>query len=396
MSKNVLFCADGTWSGPDQPDSDDTPHPTNVFKLFQNLGGADSPSPQPDKERERTLAAGGSVVQVAKYLHGVGDSENFLARILGGTLGAGLITRIVRGYTFLSRNFAAGDRIFIVGFSRGAYTARALAGLVAAKGLLDAAKLDLTDKTHAYRLGAAVWYAHRRDRLQGSPGLLGEIEEIVIDLPGFLTRPPPADRLVTAPIEAVAVWDTVGALGIPQYNLHRMRVDTFQFADLVLDPRVRSGLHAISVDERRTDFTPTLWDPDPRITQVLFPGSHGDVGGGYPETANGSGLSDGALAWLTGELTQRGVQFLAPPAYTARPDAQATLHRQWIHPPWNAMLHGARIFPGGLDLFRSVLDRITAANVPVEGEKTPAPYRPSNLSAYVSGHEAAPGVTVVD
>src|SRR5215467_9119773 len=136
MSKNVVFCADGTWSGPGERDNDDTPHPTNVFKLFQNLGGKDaSDTLHPEKERERTLtAADGSVAQIAKYLHGVGDSENFLARILGGTIGAGLITRIVRGYTFLSRNYAAGDRVFIIGFSRGAYTARALAGLVAAKG----------------------------------------------------------------------------------------------------------------------------------------------------------------------------------------------------------------------------------------------------------------------
>src|SRR5262249_26664572 len=103
MGKNVVFCADGTWSGPGETDNDDTPHPTNVFKLFRNLGGVDTPgAAQPEKERERTLtAADGSVRQIAKYLHGVGDSENFLARILGGTAGAGLIARIVRGYTFL-------------------------------------------------------------------------------------------------------------------------------------------------------------------------------------------------------------------------------------------------------------------------------------------------------
>ena len=84
--------------------------------------------------------------QAAKYLHGVGDSDNFLVKALGGALGAGLITRIVRGYTYISRTYAAGDRIFIVGFSRGAYTARALAGLIAAKGLLDATKLDPTEQ----------------------------------------------------------------------------------------------------------------------------------------------------------------------------------------------------------------------------------------------------------
>jgi uncharacterized protein (DUF2235 family) len=398
MSKNVVFCADGTWSGPGEPDSDDTLHPTNVFKLFQNLSGADVPGmAQSAKERERSLeAADGSAGQIAKYLHGVGDSENFLARVLGGALGAGLIARIVRGYTFLSRNYVAGDRIFIIGFSRGAYTARALAGLVADKGLLDAAKLDLTDRTRAYRLGAAVWYEHRRDRLQGDKSLLGELEDIAIDLPGFLTRPPPDDQLVAVPIEAVAVWDTVGALGIPQYNMQRMRVDTFQFADLMLSPKVSRGLHAVAVDEMREDFTPTLWDPDPRITQVLFAGAHGDVGGGYPDSGEESGLSDSALTWMTGELAQRGAQFLAPPAYVARPDARGMAHRPWTTPPWTALLRGSRVFPEGLDLSRSVADRIAAGNVPVEGEHTPVPYRPINLSRYVSGQTAAPGITVVD
>ncbi len=396
MSKNVVFCADGTWNGPGEPDSDDTPHQTNVFKLFQNLDGADTAdTAQSERERERRLTdADGSLLQIAKYLHGVGDSENFLARLLGGSIGSGLIARIVRGYTFLSRNYTTGDRIFIVGFSRGAYTARALAGLVAAAGLLDATKLDLTDREQAYRLGSAVWYRQRRTRLQDNIGLLGELEEMLLDLPGFFIRPPPVDQMVEVPIEAVAVWDTVGALGIPEYNAQKMRVDTLRFADLELSPKVGHGLHAVAVDEMREDFTPTLWDADPRITQVLFVGSHCDVGGGYPQTNNESGLSDAPLAWMTGRLAQLGVKFLAPPAYVARPDAKAPAHRPWIHPPWDVLLRGSRMFPEELDLFRGVLDRIAADDVAEEGAP-PAPYRPSNLSAYVTGRIVAAGVTVV-
>jgi uncharacterized protein (DUF2235 family) len=397
MSKNVVFCADGTWSDPDETDGGDTPAPTNVFKLFQNLGGADAPGPRPDNERERTLeAADGRPGQIAKYLHGVGDSKNPLAELLGGALGTGLIARIIRGYTFLSRSFAVGDSIFIIGFSRGAYTARALAGLVAAKGLLDAAKIDLTDRPLAYKLGAAVWYAQRQERLQDNPDWLGKLEETVSDVRGFFTSPPPADQLAPVQIEAVAVWDTVGALGIPEYNRQDERVDSLQFADRTLSLKVSHGLHAVSVDEMRVDFTPTLWDPAPRITQVLFPGAHGDIGGGFPETADGSGLSDGPLTWMTGELARLRVQFLTPPAYTARPNAKTTLHRQWIYPPWDNLRRNARAFPKGLRLSRSVLDRIAGGNVPVEGEDAPAPYRPSNLADYVDGQEAAPSVTVVD
>src|SRR5271169_5441358 len=161
MPKNIIFCADGTWNGPGEPDTDNkTTSPTNVFKLFLNLDGQDTAgSYLLEKEQERTLLApDGALRQTAKYLHGVGDSDNFLVKILGGALGAGLITRIVRGYTYLSRNYVAGDRICLVGFSRGAYTARALAGLISAKGLLDPSKIDLSDKEGAYRLGSAVWY----------------------------------------------------------------------------------------------------------------------------------------------------------------------------------------------------------------------------------------------
>jgi uncharacterized protein (DUF2235 family) len=387
MSKNVVFCADGTWSGPDQPDNDDTSNPTNVLKLFENLDGADTheTASQSGKERERSLeAADGTIRQIAKYLHGVGDSDNFLVKVLGGALGAGLITRIVRGYTFLSRSWATGDRIFIIGFSRGAYTARAVADLVAAKGLLDATKLDLTDKTRAYRLGAAVWYLYQRDRLLGNKSLLGELEDAVLDLPGFLTHPPSTDQLVAAPIDAVAVWDTVGALGIPQFNVKGMRVDSLQFIDLKLSAKVSRGLHAVAIDERRADFTPTLWDADPRITQMLFAGAHGDVGGSYLETNDESGLSDGALAWMTGELAQLGVDFSVPPARAVHPDVRGMAHRPWLHPPWTVLRQDTRQFPNhGLEVSTTVQDRMAAGDVPVEGE-SPRLYRPPNLPGLIA------------
>ena len=103
--------------------------------------------------------------------------------------------------------------------------------MIAAKGLLDAGKNDLADKDNAYRLGTAVWYANRRAALQAKTDLLGRLEETVLDLPHFFTRPPADDKLVAAPIEAVAVWDTVGALGIPTFTVKAERVDGFRFAD---------------------------------------------------------------------------------------------------------------------------------------------------------------------
>ncbi|HSV25020.1 MAG TPA: DUF2235 domain-containing protein [Xanthobacteraceae bacterium] len=397
MSKNVIFCADGTWNGPGEADGDDkVTCVTNVFKIYVNLDGVSTiDSIRLKNEQERVLAAAdGTVQQVAKYLHGVGDSDNFLVKALGGALGAGLITRIVRGYTFVSRNYLAGDKIFIVGFSRGAYTARALAGLIAAKGLLDATKLDLTNREGAYRLGAAVWYAHRRAQMRGNPDLLGRLEETVLDLPGFLTRPTGDDTLVTAPIEAVAVWDTVGALGIPAFNAKMMRVDNFRFADLALSPKVRHGLHAVAVDEQREDFTPTLWDADQRVTQVLFVGAHGDVGGGYPENDNGAMLSDAPLKWMTAQLKLLGVRFSSSPVFVPAPDVTGLAHSPWLHPPWDVLPRGSRAFPGGLALSQGMLDRIAGGNVVAEGH-APAPYMPSNLAGYVAGGAAKPGVEIV-
>jgi hypothetical protein len=398
MSKNIVFCADGTWNGPGEPDTDDkTAPPTNVFKLFLNLDGKDTAGTYLlEKEQERTLAApNNDLRQVAKYLHGVGDSDNFLVRLLGGTLGAGLITRIVRGYTFISRNFVAGDKIFIVGFSRGAYTARALGGMIASQGLLDATKTDLSDKQLAYKLGTAVWYQYRRSALQSDTGVLQRLEDTLLDVPGLLTRLPQDDLLTPAPIEAIAVWDTVGALGIPEYTRTMLRIDVFRFADTKLSSVVVHGIHAIAVDERRADFCPTLWDADGRITQVLFPGAHADVGGGYPEAGGESGLSDRPLQWLTQQLSGMGVLFSPTPSVVPLPDALGTAHEPWLHAPWNALPRAARAFPPNLCLSQSVVDRTKAAGVVAEPNTGAARYLPANLAAYLSGGAAASGVVVV-
>jgi hypothetical protein len=138
MAKNIVFCADGTWNNPSQNhDGDDVPDPTNVYKFFVCLGGVESPATLlTANEQEKELVSNGMTVQISKYIHGVGDSRNPIGRIIGGAFGAGVISRIVRGYTFISRNYEPGANIFIVGFSRGAYTARALAGLIASEGVL--------------------------------------------------------------------------------------------------------------------------------------------------------------------------------------------------------------------------------------------------------------------
>lgn len=399
MPKTIVFCADGTWNGPGGDDASDKGKPcTNVFKLFSNLDGANSDADaRLADEQERVLpGADGTPAQVAKYLHGVGDSDNFLVKVLGGAPGAGIITRIVRGYTFVSRNYAPGDSIVLVGFSRGAYTARALAGLIAARGLLDATQTDLTDKDKAYRAGAAVWLAHRKAALRARPDLLGRLEAFAFDLPAFLSQAPAAPMVTDVPIAAVAVWDTVGALGIPVYVEQDVRADLFRFADTQLSNKVAQGLHAIAVDEQRDDFQPTFWDPDPRVRQCLFPGAHCDTGGGYPIAGGESGLSDAALDWITGSLAELGVAFAARPAFPTRTDPAGPAHQPWLGLPFCHLPKSSRVFTAErrLGISRSLFRRLSIGPAVFEPGQPAAVYAPTNLAAYLVGVNPAPGVPI--
>ncbi|TGP40312.1 DUF2235 domain-containing protein [bacterium M00.F.Ca.ET.228.01.1.1] len=336
MSKTIIFCADGTWNGPSNDKIDASP-PSNVWKLFLQLAGdLDDGTLLLGSEQEKRLL--GPDGQVAKYVHGVGASTGLIDKLFGGVFGSGTIERIVRGYTFVSRNYEEGDSIVLVGFSRGAYTARALGGLVSDMGLLNSKRYPLDDKALAYRLGSIAWTQHRQKRVKarvakaGDSSLVQKFAEVLDDLPRFMSGQltsedfvPPQDGIL-----AIAVWDTVGSLGIPVYlDNDDDRIDVFRFADTDLNPKVRFGLHAVSVDEQRGDFVPTLWTPRDNIKQVLFPGAHSDVGGGYSTDA--SGLSNGALVWMKQSLEDPriGLKFRAEPALPLG-DPLGVGHRPWM------------------------------------------------------------------
>lgn len=369
--KTIIFCADGTWNGPDDDENKDgVPDITNVLKLFLSLAGQETLNDwRKSNEQEKILYEGGVVTQVAKYIHGVGDSENPLVKILGGVLGSGVVSRIVRGYTFISRNYRSGDRIVLVGFSRGAYTARALAAMIASQGLLNAGALDLDDKDMAYRLGAAVWQRYREHSVARShrPGLMEKLVTILDDFPRYMSKPPDDHQLIKVEkIAAVAVWDTVGALGIPTGYSHDQRLDAFRFIDTSLSDKVEVAFHGIAIDERRADFSPTLWDPQPRIKQVLFAGAHADVGGGYPtqgKEGNESGLSDISLAWMIRELKAIQVSFHDDRRYTFEPDPAGYAHAPWTDHPFSKLDSGPRQIPAGLLLHSSVLKRAAAPQI---------------------------------
>jgi uncharacterized protein (DUF2235 family) len=385
MSKNIIFCADGTWNGPGEDVGQLGAESSNVLKLYLSLAGDDvndatSSFRTADEQERKLLDAEGNCTQIAKYLHGVGDSRNWLAKIIGGSTGAGLITRIVRGYTFLSRNFVPGDRIFLVGFSRGAYTARALGGLVATLGLMDPEQNNLADKDIAYRLGSAVWAHYRRSKAAADPNpdTAARLSALLNDLPGFFTNTDAIPMVGPISISCIAVWDTVGALGIPVYNMNSERIDLFQFADTALSSTVQAGLHAVALDEQRADFNPTLWQLDPaRITQMLFPGAHADVGGGYPQGEQ-SGLSDGALQWMCEQLAAQGVLFRPTPLPGVAPNPLAPAHQPWTEPIWQHAPHALRAALGGLPRHSSVTQRLGQRVAAAPG-LVPAPYQPANL-----------------
>ncbi len=382
MAKTLVFCADGTWNDPGQDENHDrSADPTNVYKLFTGLAGELDPNTLLlADEQEKVLKEGGATLQVAKYLHGVGDSHNRIRKLMGGAFGAGIISRIVRGYTFLSRNYEAGDRIVITGFSRGAYTARALAGLIASQGLLSQALT--ADPETAYRSGAGAWFRYRQ-MAATRPFSLAHLAEIASNLPAFLSHGSlqDSDLVPVDQITAVGVWDTVGAMGLPIYVGGGKRLDAFQFADSRLSPKVQHGFHAVALDEQRKDFAPTLWEPREGVLQVLFPGAHGDVGGGYPSVNRESGLSDGALLWMADQLASVGVRFHVTWLGTIQPNDSGTAHQPWAKLPWTlpGVAIGPRSFPKTLAVAPAVPGRKVAGPVVAEPGTPPMPYDPSNL-----------------
>jgi uncharacterized protein (DUF2235 family) len=253
MSKTIVVCADGTWDSPQSA--------TNVYKLWKAL----------------PITA----TQIPFYDDGVGADGTPLQRLTGGALGDGIFQKIKDGYTKLSHVYEAGDEIFIFGFSRGAYTARSLAGMVAICGL-PTGPFDETLVEQAFQ-------AYRNAGQRGA---------ILASLAKY--------NLYDAKITMVGVWDTVGSLGIPAI-VGGVSPLIYGFLDTGLHPDVMNAYHALSIDERRIEFPPTLWTsapaPGQTLEQVWFAGVHCDVGGGYPET----GLSDITLGWMMGKARALGL-----------------------------------------------------------------------------------------
>ena len=223
--RNLVVCCDGTWNTPTMTEAG-LPSPTNVVKLF-NLCCED---------------AG----QLRYYHPGVGTEGGLLRRALGGGLGTGLDANIKSGYEWLCRNYQAGDRIFLFGFSRGAYTARSLGGFLLRCGLADLT--GLTPAAGWSRVETAYRAGYRERRPRADWGA---------DWP--MHRDTAGDD---PDIHFIGVWDTVGARGVPDdlVGLDLLFDDParYSFHDTRLSPRAHHARHAVAMDEPRSSFAPTL------------------------------------------------------------------------------------------------------------------------------------------
>jgi hypothetical protein len=249
-----------------------------------------------------------------RYYHpGVGTEDSLFNWLLGGSSGVGLSRYVLDAYRWLITTYRPGDRISLFGFSRGAYTVRSLAGLIAACGLLDTTGLD---PPVIERQMKRVYRQYRQGPKdpRWNEGLR------------FTFNPENPEDI---PVHFIGVWDSVGALGIPDTFGWLNLLDPprrHNFHDVKLNPYVRHARHAVALDEIRGAYVPALWSepvPGPDVKQIWFPGSHQDVGGGHREI----GLSDGALKWMIDEARATvKLAFHEPTDDQIRPDPLGVIH----------------------------------------------------------------------
>jgi uncharacterized protein (DUF2235 family) len=314
LGRNIIVCCDGTAN-------EFAENRTNVIKLYAVLDH------DPGK-------------QIAYYHPGLGTMEpsgaltNFsrkATKLLGQAVGYGLSNDIRDAYVFLMREFRPGDTLFVFGFSRGAYTARALGSLLHMYGLIRTDNEPLVP--YAIRMMMVINRAQARDNKVALKKYFQLADEFKATMCSVECKP-----------HFVGVWDTVNSVGWIENPL--------KLPFTANNPDIAIGRHAVAIDERRAFFRTNLWKRPLDLTaawgpndvkQVWFPGVHCDVGGDYAEAE--SGLSKLALDWMLQEAKAAGLLVLSGKENEVlgvlgtggfvRPDPQAKPHES-LKGFWNA------------------------------------------------------------
>lgn len=257
-----------------------------------------------------------------------------LTKILGAAFGFGLSYNLAVCYDFLVEHYRPGDRIYLFGFSRGAYTARVLAALIHVCGLMHTKNRNLVPYVINLFRKEASRAKKKNDKAERRSGHKQPL------------RLPVCDEFkrvfsATPDIHFVGVWDTVSSVGTV--------IDPFNLPYTRWNPTVKTVRHAISIDEKRKFFRTNLWSASSQSTdvkQVWFAGVHADVGGGYPESQ--SGLAKITLQWMLDEACPAGVVIddsQLPLVFPERggdsplapPDPTAPMHNELDHPLWKVL-----------------------------------------------------------
>lgn len=325
MVKNIVVLSDGT--GQDGGKG----HDSNVYKIYRML-------------EDRTDQ------QIVYYDQGLGTD---LHRLGGNAFGMGFSKNIIDCYRFIFDYYNAGDRIFLLGFSRGAATVRSLASFIHFFGILPKARPKLIDEAYKlYRTGRkpivlddgmdtddSTNAGMKRLAVRGQ-NMLHDTTYMVYsafrkDLEDKANQFSLAHPHMWVKVEFLGVWDTVPALGVvPMAGLNllldRLPWTKHSFHDFLLHRSVRNAYQALAIDDNREWFRPTIWNQydieSQKISQVWFSGSHTDVGGGYKE----AGLSDIALEWMIYHAVSHGIR-LYPDSrkrwnFCISPDGTDTYH----------------------------------------------------------------------
>ena len=205
----------------------------------------------------------------------------------GVIAGRGINRQIERAYGVLCSRWHPGDRIYLIGYSRGAFAVRSLAGAIDKMGLVKPSFATVRNIRQSYRYytqGAKTYHAERFSELY-------------------------CDRSVT--IDAIGVWDTVKSLGLRLPLLWKLEEKRHEFHSDGLVPCVKSAFHALARDEKRDAFSPEVWITPKEwtgtIEQVWFRGGHGDVGGQLGNFQQARPLANISLVWLLSRMQDQGL-----------------------------------------------------------------------------------------